>query len=280
MPDTDLTLSATYLTPIDRRYATDAAVRTLLGAPTAPEAGDAGLRYRTYANGRLYWTPAAGVHEVHGAILAAYLGAGGHVTMGAPTSDELVLPDGGRYATFANNNAVYWKAGIGANAVVGLIADRWVTTGRQAGPHGYPRSSELATPNGRGRYNNFQNGGIYWLPAIGARSVLGAIYSKWGALGYEGGFLAFPRTNEASTPDGRGRFNHFEGGSVYWTAQTGAHEVHGAILTRWQQLGWERSYLGYPTSDEFGIAGGRQVNFEHGYVTWTAGSGQVVDRRY
>jgi glucose/arabinose dehydrogenase len=280
MPDADLTLSATYVTPIDRRYNTDAAVRTVLGAPTAPEAGDAALRYRTYQNGRMYWTPAAGAKEVHGAILTTYLGIGGHVAIGAPTSDELVLADGGRYATFAGNAAIYWKSGIGARAVGGLIGDLWESMGAQASPHGYPRSNELPTPNGRGRYNDFQNGGIYYLPAIGARSVLGAIYSKWGSMGYERSLLGFPRTNESRTPDGRGRYNHFEGGSVYWTAQTGAHELHGAILTRWQQLGWERSYLGYPTTDEFAISGGRRVNFERGYITWNATTRVVTDRRY
>ena len=282
MPDADLTLSATFVTPIDRRYATDAAVRTLLGAPTAPEAGDAGLRYRTYAKGRMYWTPAAGVHEVHGLILAAYLNTGGHVVWGAPLTDELPAAVGaGRYNNFAwDGAAFYWSAATGAHVLHGDIAALWRSMGAERSIHGFPRSDELSTPNGRGRYNNFQNGGIYWRPGVGARSVFGAIYQKWGALGYERGFLGFPRTNETVTPDGRGRYNHFEGGSVYWTPQTGAHEVHGAILTRWQQLGWERSYLGYPTSDEFAISGGRRVNFERGYITWTAATGRLLDRRY
>jgi uncharacterized protein with LGFP repeats len=282
MPDADLTLNATYVTPIDRRYATDATVRTLLGAPTAPEAGDAALRYRTYAKGRMYWTPAAGAHTVYGAILTAYLTTGGHVIWGAPLTDELpAAVGGGRYNNFAwDGAAFYWSPATGAHVVHGEIAKVWRALGAERGIHGYPRTGELATPNGRGRFNNFQNGGIYWVPTIGARSVHGAIHAKWGAFGYERGILGFPRTNEAVTPDGRGRFNHFEGGSVYWTPQTGAHEVHGAILTRWQQLGWERSYLGYPTSDEFAIPGGRRVNFERGYITWMAATRVVTDRRY
>jgi uncharacterized protein with LGFP repeats len=187
----------------------------------------------------------------------------------------------GRYNNFAwDGAAFYWSAATGAHVLHGDIAALWRSMGAERSIHGFPRSDELSTPNGRGRYNNFQNGGIYWRPGVGARSVFGAIYQKWGALGYERGFLGFPRTNETVTPDGRGRYNHFEGGSVYWTPQTGAHEVHGAILTRWQQLGWERSYLGYPTSDEFAISGGRRVNFERGYITWTAATGRLLDRRY
>ena len=64
--------------------------------------------------------------------------------------------------------------------------------------------------------------------------------------------MGFPVTDELGTPDGRGRFNHFEGGSIYWTPQTHAHEVHGAIRDKWASMGWERSRLGYPIGDEKG----------------------------
>jgi glucose/arabinose dehydrogenase len=281
MPDRDLTVSATYLTPIDRRYATDARVRTMLGAPTAPEAGDDVLRYRSFAGGRLYWTPAAGVHELHGLILASYLADGGHLRYGEPLTDELPTPDGvGRFNQFAALGAsIYWSPATGARAVYGQIRELWGALGWELGVQGYPRSSELSTPNGRGRYNDFQNGGIYWLPGIGARSVLGDIYRSWARTGWEGGRLGFPITNETSTPDGRGRYNHFEGGSIYWTPQTGAHVVEGAIRDRWSARGWERSYLGFPTSDEYPVPGGRRSDFQGGSITWNATTGQVTDRR-
>ncbi|HEV7872107.1 MAG TPA: PQQ-dependent sugar dehydrogenase [Modestobacter sp.] len=169
MPDTDVTLGATYLTPIDRRFAAEEPLRALLGEPTEPEAGDAALRYRGHAGGRLYWTPGTGVHEVHGEVLAGYLAAGGHARFGAPLTDE--------------------------------------------------------TP----------------------------------------------------TPDGTGRYSHFEGASVYWTAATGAHEVHGLIGGRWAALGREQSYLGYPVSDEYDVPGGRRGDFERGSITFDAATGQVVD---
>ena len=67
---------------------------------------------------------------------------------------------------------------------------------------------------------------------------------------------------------------------MHWTPRTGAHEVHGLIRDRWAALGWETSYLGYPTSDEFAVAGGRRVNFERGHITFTSATGQVIDRRF
>jgi uncharacterized protein with LGFP repeats/glucose/arabinose dehydrogenase/chitodextrinase len=282
MPDADTFLTATYLTPIDRRYAAEPGLRTVLGTPTGVESGDESLRFRTYAAGRMYWTPSTGAREVHGGIVEKYLASGGHVACGPPLTDETPTADGaGRYNHFAQNStSIYWSGGTGARVVYGEIALLWKAMGADRSIHRLPRSDELGTPNGRGRFNDFQDGGIYWLPWIGARSVHGAIYARWGAMGWEGGVLGFPTTNETMTPDGIGRFNHFEGGSVYWTPRTGAHDVRGAIRGRWQSLGWERSYLGYPTSDEYAIPGGRRSNFERGYITWNAGTGQVIDRRY
>ena len=56
-------------------------------------------------------------------------------------------------------------------------------------------------------------------------------------------------------------------GSIYWTPSTGAWSIHGAIRAKWASLGWERSCLGYPVSDEFAILGGRQNNLQHGIIT-------------
>ena len=81
----------------------------------------------------------------------------------------------------------------------------------------------------------------------------------------------YPTTDELATPDTTGRYNHFaNGGSIYWTPSTGGHEVHGAIRVKWAQLGWERGPLGYPTSDEYTIAGGRRSDFQHGSISWNS----------
>ena len=107
-------------------------------------------------------------------------------------------------------------------------------------------------------------------------AVYGAIGEKWAQLGGEGGFLGAPVTDETGTPDGVGRYNHFQGGSIYWTPQTGAHEVHGAIRDRWQSMGWETSRLRYPTSDERGMSGGRYSQFQEGRIDWTPEGGTEV----
>jgi hypothetical protein len=154
------------------------------------------------------------------------------------------------------------------------IRAKWESLGGANGFLGSPTTDELPTPDGVGRFNHFQGGSIYWTPDTGAWEVHGAIRDKWAALGWETN-LGYPITDEMPTLDGMGRFNHFrrlDGGhaSVYWTAQTGAWEVHGLIRTKWAALGYERSALGYPISDEMPTpdGAGRLSSFQGGTIYW------------
>ncbi|MBL8208728.1 MAG: M4 family metallopeptidase, partial [Blastocatellia bacterium] len=150
-------------------------------------------------------------------------------------------------STEYNSVAQAWRA-VGVPYIVyGAIRAKWDALGAETGFLGLPTTDELSTACGGGRFNHFAGGSIYWTAATGAHEVHGSIRSKWASLGWECSFLGFPLTDESRTPDGVGRYNHFQGGSVYWTPATGAHEVHGAIRDRWASLGWERSALGYPT---------------------------------
>jgi len=107
-----------------------------------------------------------------------------------------------------------------------------------------------------------------------AYRIIGAIYAKWREVG--GGF-GYPQNDETATPDGIGRYNHFSNGaSIYWTPSTGAHAIYGDIRARWAELGWERSYLGYPISDEVDFAdGGRANEFQNGGIYWWGDTGAI-----
>ncbi|MEU4039659.1 LGFP repeat-containing protein [Streptomyces collinus] len=97
-------------------------------------------------------------------------------------------------------------------------------------------TDEGPNPDGRGRSLDFENGTIEWSPETGAHEVHGAIRDHWARLGGEK-FLGYPLTDEMGTPDGVGRYNHFENGSIYWTPETGAWEAHGAIRDKWASMG-------------------------------------------
>ena len=110
----------------------------------------------------------------------------------------------------------------------------------------------------------------------GSGAAVGAIEAKLHALGGCGSFLGAPTTSEQGTPDGVGRYNVFQNGSIYWTPQTGAFEVHGVIRDTWASLGWEAGSLGYPVSDEYAVASGRRSDFQHGAITFDATSGKAT----
>ncbi len=165
----------------------------------------------------------------------------------------------------------------GTHSVIGAILTHYRAHGGPAGRLGYPLTNELGTPRVYGRFTAFQGGSIYWTPGTGAHAVEGAILGRWGAMGWEGGRLGFPTTDELPTPTKAGRFNHFQRGSIYWTPQTGAQPIYGAICSRWASMGWENSALGFPTSGEFAIPGGRAQNFQYGSIRWfPKGGTQVV----
>jgi hypothetical protein len=216
--------------------------------------------------------------------LANKFGSLGAVTsfLGAPTSLEQglsAIPGGraaGRYQTF-ERGAIYWSADTGAHEVHGAILGEWAGLGWERSFLGYPTSDETGTAQ-NGRYNSFQGGFIMWSLASGAHEIHGAILNKYASLGWQNSFLGFPVSDETGTPDGVGRYNHFQNGSIYWTPSTGAHEVHGAIAAEWASLGWERSVLGYPTSDEYNFNGGRRSDFQGGYILWDAQHGVRVFR--
>ncbi|WP_434379605.1 LGFP repeat-containing protein [Melittangium boletus] len=239
--------------------------------------------YREFRDSRQWGGPCT----VGGDILVRYNqigGAGG--VLGACTTSELTTPDGvGRFNHF-QNGSIYWTPETKAWEVHGLIRARWEALGWETGPLGYPTTGETATPDGVGRYNHFKKGSglgsIYWTPDTGAWAVYGDIRAKWAALGWEKSDLGYPITNETLTPDGVGRFNHFKKGSIlgsiYWTPATGAWEVHGRIRDKWAELGWEKSALGYPVSDEYAVTGGRESEFQKGFITFTASTGALSVR--
>ena len=109
----------------------------------------------------------------------------------------------------------------------------------------------------------------------GSPATVGEIDAKYRALGGCGAFLGKPTTAEQGTPDGIGRYSVFENGSIYWTAQLGAFEVHGQIRDAWAALGWEAGLLGYPITDETTTPDtvGRYNVFQNGSLYWSPATG-------
>jgi uncharacterized protein with LGFP repeats len=102
----------------------------------------------------------------------------------------------------------------------------------------------------------------------------GEILKKFNDVSGSRGLLGMPISDELTGPN-NGRYNKFQSGVIYWTAQTGAHVVRGDIRSAWDDTGGAGGPLGYPTSDETPIADGSRADFQHGSITVIAGQPQI-----
>ncbi|MFC9897128.1 LGFP repeat-containing protein [Nocardia sp. NPDC127579] len=191
----------------------------------------------------------AAAHQT-GAVATALVAVGLALTMGAATA-------GARP--------------VGPFEVGGAIEAEFDRAGGTAAL-GEPTAAEADAANG-GKFQTFaNNAAIYWSAATDAHVVSGPIRDKWVGLGAENGALRYPVTSES--PAGSGLFAHFQGGSIYYSVGTDAHQIGGYIRDKWGQLGWENSPLGFPLTDEAaGAKGGRYNLFPGGAIYWSAKTG-------
>ena len=132
-----------------------------------------------------------------------------------------------------------------------------------------------------GAYQNFQNGAIVWSPGTGARVSMGAIRSMWGATGFDSGYLGLPTSDEVYGLPNGGAYQDYQGGSIIWSPATGARvSKNGPIRNEWGYTGFERSYLGYPTSNEVGGLpnGAIYQDYQNGAIIWSPSTGARVSR--
>ncbi len=131
---------------------------------------------------------------------------------------------------------------------------------------------ELMTPDGAGRFAEFQHGHVYWHPVTGAHAIPAAIMAKYAQLGWEAGPLGYPVAAHAELADPRGSgpglAQAFQGGAIYRRAGADGCWVHGAIGKRWAATGFENGPLGWPAGDEQAHADGAYQDFEFGRIFW------------
>lgn len=172
-----------------------------------------------------------GAFDVGGAIEVKYDQIGGFGFFGNPVTPESDAV-GGRFQAFERNSSIYWSVGSGAHQIGGFIRDKWAALGWEGGPLGFPITDEAA---GGGSNTGSASGSASGSSAAGAG----------------------------------GRYNLFPGGGIYWSANTGAHAVWGAIRDTWAGSGAENGRYGYPTSDEYNFgSNGKAQDFQGGRITW------------
>jgi uncharacterized protein with LGFP repeats len=103
----------------------------------------------------------------------------------------------------------------------------------------------------------------------------GAIFTKWAEIGGDASMLGAPRSPEASG-GGSSKYVNFERGAMYWSPESGAEPVTGAIYDAWASLGFERGALGLPTSGEIQEPLWIVQNFQHGTLNFDREKGTVT----
>jgi len=187
--------------------------------------------------------------------------------MGPATGPEVDVLNG-RYRPY-RVGAIYYSAVTGAHEVHGDVQARYLALGGSRSVVGLPITDEVPVAGGSG--STFQRGRVLWSPTTGAHGLYGAVYGQYLALGGPDGLLRLPTAEEVSVNGGR--LVTFQGGRVYWSAATGAHEVHGGILEAYLGLGAENSALRLPTANEANAGPGRGSEFQSGGLYWSPSTG-------
>jgi uncharacterized protein with LGFP repeats len=104
----------------------------------------------------------------------------------------------------------------------------------------------------------------------------GAIYEHWQAIGGMNSVLGAPTSPEDSA-EGDARYATFAKGAMYWSPDTGAQPVTGAIYDAWASLSFERGPLGLPTSAEIQEPLQITQNFQHGTLNYERLTGNVTE---
>ena len=150
------------------------------------------------------------------------------------------------------------------------ITQAWDAGGGPTGPLGIKDGGVY--PAGAGYGQNFAGGKIYFTPETGAHAMSGAILDKYLALGGPAdGDLGFPTIDEGDgkAPGSRNTtLSAADRPVIFWTPDTGARVVRGAINAAWDALGGSAAVLGIPTEDEVYRGDVVSQDFTGGQLSW------------
>lgn len=150
------------------------------------------------------------------------------------------------------------------------ITAAWETGGGDGGPLG-PKDGGVY-PAGDGFGQNFASGKIFFTPDTGAHIVSGAILEKYESLGGPADSdLGFPTIDEGAGRAANSRNSTFSAPDkpvIFWTPDTGARVVRGAVNQAWDALGGSAGVLGVPSEDETTNGDTVTQKFTGGEISW------------
>ena len=267
----------------------------ILGAATAASTCYGSPCRQEFVGGMIFdlgWAGTAAVFRTVGIIGPHWFAAGAmNSGLGYPTGDEKSAAGGAfqQFETTDGQGAVMqtWRSTYG---FIPVATDRdvgyeWAARGAVAGL-GYPIGRRVCGLRGGGCSQEF-DGGLILATHSTSGVVKGGIRAKWQSLAAQNGYLGYPTYAEDCFGAVRTCVQVFQGGTMIWSAKTGAVVVHGGIYSRYWADNFLQGYLGLPLKDEVCHLqnGGCMQMFQHGRVMWSPKTGAHtvrggVDTRY
>lgn len=159
------------------------------------------------------------------------------------------------------------------------IAQEYTAEGGASGPLGRAVADDTCSVGSTSCLRRYEGGTIYWGQSAGAGAVLNVLDAAYRASGGPGGPLGFPTSNHIvvnSNPNGLGSGQHFDGGTIYSSAQ-GTFPVLNAIRGAYWAVGSNSGPMGWPTGVRTCASGVCHQPFQGGGVFETSAGGASVD---
>lgn len=244
---------------------------------TIPRAGE----LARFDNARIYWTASSGTALVRNQHLAEFVRQGSHQGwLGVPTSDSYDFNNGWGESsiTHFDNGAIFADRYVTDETTPRTVAlssawrDKWLAKGGpQRPPFSWPSGSAVWWADGTTTLQFETGGEMIHNARTGLFALHGPVLARWTEWGHVHSFLGLPTSDTGVTKAGT-LFTHFENGSLYDHPVYDIYWVDVPMRSKWESLGWEWGWLGYPVgwpSDS--TAGGRFQPFDGGYMYTHAG---------
>jgi uncharacterized protein with LGFP repeats len=239
------------------------------------------------AGSSIFWSLNTGTVETHGCINNKYRALGGlNSGLGFPTTDVHTI-SGATAQTYEHGIIFDTQVAVDDVPNGGAFYTKWTQLGGSSGNLGTlgRAYSDWKTITG-GQQQIFvgsdcgAGSSIYWSTATGTHEIHGCINNKLKGLGGVTGSMGFPTTDQYDVAGGQA--NGMQGaycgstryGHIWDSPATDPHETNGCIDQKYVSFGGPGSVLGFPTSDEYAIAGGHASDFT-GALCYGAGNGHI-----
>lgn len=131
------------------------------GNPVENTCPDKVGRWAKFEHGYVYWHPNHAAWAIPNRVFETWAELGWEMgRLGYPVNHHTDLPEGVVQAF--RGGVIYRKNGQPGFEVHGLVGERWMKSGFENGPYGWPTSNEVGL--GDGTYQDFEKGRIYWAP--------------------------------------------------------------------------------------------------------------------